>query len=145
MECTYKPESFLLDRACKVQSSKQGRLFCEFSATQLRQLRGIYCNFTESDGSEDSGHCYFMPKLQTLLSVFREFAYSQHGKEYLFIELIFHFLNENQNRRLAKWIFLHFLSQFDIFFSNISPDCVPNLIKILTMRLCVKFQNIHCP
>ena len=82
MECTYKPESFLLDRACKVQSSKQGRLFCEFSATQLRQLRGVYCNFTESDGSEDSGHCYFMPKLQTLLSVFREFANSQHGKEY---------------------------------------------------------------
>ena len=63
----------------------------------------------------------------------------------LFMELIFHFLNENQNRRLAKWIFLHFLSQFDIFFSKISPDCVPNLLKILTMRLCVKFQNIHCP
>ncbi|PFX27170.1 Endoribonuclease Dicer [Stylophora pistillata] len=66
-----------LDRACRVQSSKEGRMFCEFSATQLRQLRGIYCNFTESDGSEDSGHCSFMPKLQKLLNVFREFADSQ--------------------------------------------------------------------
>ena len=58
-------------------------MFCEFSAHQLRQLRDIYCNFTKSDGSEDSGHCYFMPKLQTLLSVFRKFANSQReGKEY---------------------------------------------------------------
>ena len=71
MECTYKPWSFLVDRAC------------ECSANQLRQLRRTYCNFTENDGSEDSEHCYFMPKLEKLLSVFREFANSQHeGKEY---------------------------------------------------------------
>ena len=83
MQCTYKPWYFLPDRACKVQSSKEGRLFCEFSATQLHQLRGTYCDFTKSDGSEDSGNCYFMPKLQKLLSVFREFANSQYeGKEH---------------------------------------------------------------
>ena len=81
--CTYKPWYFLPDRACKFQSSKEGRLFCEFSATQLHQLRGTYCDFTKSDGSEDSGNCYFMPKLQKLLSVFREFANSQYeGKEH---------------------------------------------------------------
>ena len=58
-------------------------MFYEYSAKRLRQLQGTYCNFTESDGSEESGHCYFMPKLQKLLSVFREFANSQHeGKEY---------------------------------------------------------------
>ena len=64
----------------------------------------------------------------------------------LFIELIFHFLSENQNRRLAKWIFLHFLSQFDIFFSKISPDCVPYLLKILTMTdfvLNFKISTAH--
>ena len=83
MECTYKPLSFLQDREGRVQSSKEGQLFCEFSATQLRQLQGTYCNFTERNGSEDSQHCYFTPKLEKLLSVFKEFANSQHeGKEY---------------------------------------------------------------
>ena len=60
------------------QTSKEGRMFCEFSATQLRQLRGVYCNFTESDGSDD-GQCYIMPKLQELLRVFREFSSLQFG------------------------------------------------------------------
>ena len=83
MDCTYKPLSFLQDREGRVQSSKEGQLFCEFSATQLRQLQGTYCNFTESNVSEDSQHCYFTPKLEKLLSVFKEFANSQHeGKEY---------------------------------------------------------------
>lgn len=93
-------------------------MFCEFSATQLRQLRGIYCNFTESDGSEDSGHCYFMPKLQKLLNVFREFADSQQyeGKEYsadywyfIFMKLKFYILSVNKDRRSAKWNILTFL------------------------------------
>ena len=83
MDCTYKHLSFLQDREGRVQSSKEGQLFCEFSATQLRQLQGTYCNFTESNVSEDSQHCYFTPKLEKLLSVFKEFANSQHeGKEY---------------------------------------------------------------
>ena len=61
------------------QDSHQGRMFCEFSATQLRQLQGVYRNFTStscSDGSEDNGRCYIMPKLQKLLSVLRESKHS---------------------------------------------------------------------
>ena len=67
-----------LDRACMFQDSQQGRMFCEFSATQLHQLRGVYDNFTStsySDGCEDNGRCYIMPKLQKLLSVLRESKY----------------------------------------------------------------------
>ena len=61
------------------QDSHQGRMFCEFSAAQLRQLQGVYRNFTStscSDGSEDNGRCYIMSKLQKLLSVLRESKYS---------------------------------------------------------------------
>lgn len=73
-----------LDRACMFQDSREGRMFCEFSATQLRQLQGVYRNFTSttcSDGCEDNGRCYIMPKLQRLLSVLRESMFSQFKGE----------------------------------------------------------------
>ena len=68
-----------LDRACMFQDSREGRMFCEFSATQLRQLQGVYRNFTStscSDGCKDNERCYIMPKLQKLLSVLKESKYS---------------------------------------------------------------------
>ena len=70
---------FFSERACIFQDRKEGRMFCEFSATQLRQLQGVYRNFTSSSGTddfEDNGRCYMMPKLQKLLSVLRESKYS---------------------------------------------------------------------
>ena len=49
--------------------SQEGQLLCERSATILRKLKKVYCKFTSSNGSDDNGHCYIMPKLQKLLSV----------------------------------------------------------------------------
>ena len=66
------------------QDSKEGRLFCEFSTTQLRQLQGIYRNFTSTTGSEDpgsNGEFYIMPKLQKLLCVLKEYGNSRYCGE----------------------------------------------------------------
>ena len=74
--------TIFLDRACLFQDSKQGRLFCEYSATQLRQLQGVYQNFTSttsSDDPDDSGQCHIMPKLQELLSVLKEYGNSKYS------------------------------------------------------------------
>ena len=74
--------TIFLDRACLFQDSKQGRLFCEYSATQLRQLQGVYQNFTSttsSDDPDDSGQCHIMPKLQKLLSVLKEYGNSKYS------------------------------------------------------------------
>ena len=68
------------------QDSNEGRLFCEFSATQLRQLQGIYHNFTSTTGSEDpgsNGEFYISPKLKTLLSILKEYGNSKcSGKKF---------------------------------------------------------------
>ncbi|XP_073247902.1 endoribonuclease Dicer-like isoform X3 [Porites lutea] len=74
-----------LERACIFQDSKEGRMLCEFSATQLRLLQSVYHNYT-SAGSEDTGSTeefYIMPKLQLLLSVLREFGNSQNSENKL--------------------------------------------------------------
>ena len=68
------------------QDNRNGRMFCEFSATQLRQLQGVYSNFTStscSDGSDGNGQCYIMPKLQKLLTVLKEYKNAQsEGEKY---------------------------------------------------------------
>ena len=80
------------DRACMFQDRQQGRMFCEFSATQLRQLQGVYHNFTStssSDGCEDNGRCYIMPKLQKLLNVLRKSKYSLSKGEGSIFSILF--------------------------------------------------------
>ncbi|CAH3192487.1 unnamed protein product, partial [Porites evermanni] len=70
----------LADRAHIFDASKEGRMFCEFSATQLRLLQSVYHNYT-STGSEDTGNTkefYIMPKLQRLLSLLSECGNSQN-------------------------------------------------------------------
>ena len=64
------------------QDGKEGRLFCEFSATQLRQLQNVYHNFTSSSSSDDpddNGQCYILPKLQELLNVLKEYGNSKYS------------------------------------------------------------------
>ena len=66
------------------QDSKEGRLFCEFSATQLRQLKGVYRNYTSTTSTDEpdgNGQCYIMPKLQKLLGVLKEYGNSKYSGE----------------------------------------------------------------
>lgn len=61
------------------QDSQRGQMFYEISAGKLRELQDVYLKFTStscSDGCEDNGRCYIMPKLQKLLSALKEFKYS---------------------------------------------------------------------
>ena len=122
-------------------------MFCECSANQLRQLRRTYCNFTESDGSEDSELCYFMPKLEKLLSVFREFANSQHeGKEYsadCFIYETYLFISFMETKTEDKQSGYFCISYHKLTLSYLRS--LQTFLKISTLRLCVKFQDIHCP
>ena len=56
-------------------------MFCEYSATQLRQLQGVYRNCTSTPSSNDpdgNGQCYVMPKLQELLGVLKEYGNSEY-------------------------------------------------------------------
>ena len=65
-------------------------MFCEFSATQLGLLQGVYRNYTSTTGSWDTGSTeefYIMPKLQTLLSVLKEYGNSQYGGENKYLYL----------------------------------------------------------
>ena len=64
------------------QDGKEERLFCEFSATQLRQLQHVYHNYTSSSSSDDpdgNGQCYILPKLQELLNVLKEYGNSKYS------------------------------------------------------------------
>ena len=64
------------------QDSKEGRLFCEFSATQLRQLQSVYRNYTSTTSSDDpdgNGQCYILPKLNKLLNVLKEHGNSKYS------------------------------------------------------------------
>ena len=67
------------------QDSPDGRMLCEFGAKQLRQLQGVYHNFTSSttcsDDPDGNGQCYIMPKVQKLLSVLKEFNNAQSEGE----------------------------------------------------------------
>ena len=66
------------------QDSKEGRLFCEFSATQLRQLQGVYRNHTSTTSTDEpdgNGQCYIMPKLQKLLGILKEYGNSKCSGE----------------------------------------------------------------
>ncbi|XP_015776860.1 PREDICTED: endoribonuclease Dicer-like [Acropora digitifera] len=73
-----------LGRACHTYNvyGTEGRLFCEFSATQLRQLQSVYRNYLSNSGGdlEDSGQSYIMPKLQKLLMVLREYRPSNRNE-----------------------------------------------------------------
>ncbi|XP_068760261.1 endoribonuclease Dicer-like isoform X2 [Montipora capricornis] len=69
-----------LDRAYMFQN-KEGCLFCEFSATQLRQLQSVYCNYTSNNSCGDpegNGQCYILPKLQKLLNILKEYRNSKY-------------------------------------------------------------------
>ena len=70
-----------LDKACIFQNSKEGRMFCEFSATQLRLLQHVYHNNTStgSDVTRSTEELYIMPKLQMLLSVLKKYGNSQNS------------------------------------------------------------------
>ncbi|XP_044163480.1 LOW QUALITY PROTEIN: endoribonuclease Dicer-like [Acropora millepora] len=69
-----------LGRACYTYDTHgtEGRLFCEFSAAQLRQLQSVYRNYLSNSGGdlENSEQFYIMPKLQKLLMVLKEYRTS---------------------------------------------------------------------
>ncbi|KAK2567376.1 Endoribonuclease Dicer [Acropora cervicornis] len=73
-----------LGRACHTYNvyGTEGRLFCEFSATQLRQLQSVYRNYLSNSGGDldDSGQSYIMPKPQKLLMVLREYRPSNRNE-----------------------------------------------------------------
>ena len=74
-----------IDRACMFQDCKEGRMFCEFSKTQLQQLQSVYNNYTSSLGSGETGSTeklYVMPKVKELLSVLKkEYGNAQNRGE----------------------------------------------------------------
>lgn len=61
------------------QANKKGQLFCEFSATKLRELQSVYHNYTSPTGG--SGQCFIMPKLQVLLRVLKGYGNSNYSGE----------------------------------------------------------------
>ena len=67
------------------QDCKEGRMFCEFSKTQLQQLQGVYNNYTPTTGSEETASTeklYIMPKVKELLSVLKtEYGNEQNSGE----------------------------------------------------------------
>jgi len=83
----------VLDRICLVQVSEQGQLFCEFSASKLRELQSAYRNFTSpctgSSDPDSNGQCYITPKLQKLLSVLKEDRNSKYGANELQLAFFF--------------------------------------------------------
>ena len=91
-----------LDRACICQDSRDGQIFCEISATQLRQLQDVYSNstsVTSSDDSDGNEKCYIMPKLQKLLTVLKENKNSQsEGKKIQSFKKYLLFLKELDNK-----------------------------------------------
>ena len=60
-------------------TQKEGRLFLQFSVTQLRHLRGVYENFTASDGMEVTAinSMYMSPKFMELLEILKQFGNPQ--------------------------------------------------------------------
>ena len=86
------------------QVSEEEQLFCEFSATKLRELQSMYHNSTSAcTGNTDpdtNALCFITPKLQKLLSILKEDRNSKCGE------------NELQ---LATSLFKFFL-HFDIIF-----------------------------
>ena len=67
------------------QDCKEGRMFCEFSKTQLQQLQSVYDNHTPTTSSEETGSTeklYIMPKVKELLSVLKkEYGNAQNSGE----------------------------------------------------------------
>ena len=61
------------------QTQKDGRLFLQFSVTPLRHLRGVYEEFTASDGMEATAinRMYMSPKFMKLLEILKEFGNPQ--------------------------------------------------------------------
>lgn len=79
------------------QVSEKGQLFCEFSATKLRELQSVYHNFTspctDSTDPDSNGQCFITPKLQKLLSVLKGDRNSKYGKNELQLAIfLFKFL-----------------------------------------------------
>ena len=95
-----------IDRACMFQDCKEGRKFCEFSKTQLKQLQGVYNNYTSTLGSGETGSTeklYVMPKVKELLSVLKkEYGNAQNSGELVSLD--------NCNKMLANGLkFLAFI------------------------------------
>ena len=67
------------------QDYKEGRMFCEFSKTQLQKLQSVYDNHTPTTSSEETGSTeklYIMPKVKELLSVLKkEYGNAQNSGE----------------------------------------------------------------
>ncbi|CAH3040736.1 unnamed protein product [Porites lobata] len=76
-----------IDRVCMFQDCKEGRMFCEFSKTQLQQLQGVYNNYTSTLGSgetDSTEKLYVMPKVKELLSVLKkEYGNAQNSENKL--------------------------------------------------------------
>ena len=74
-----------IDRVCMFQDCKEGRMFCEFSKTQLQQLQGVYNNYTSTLGrgeTDSTEKLYVMPKVKELLSVLKkEYGNAQNSGE----------------------------------------------------------------
>ena len=87
-----------IDRACMFQDCKEGRMFCEFSKTQLQQLQSVYNNHTPTTNSGETGSTeklYIMPKVKKLLSVLkREYGNAQNSGELVSFD--------NRNKMLAN-------------------------------------------
>lgn len=83
---------FVLDRICLFQVSEQEQLFCEFSASKLRELQSVYYNSTSTcTGSSDpdsNGQCFVAPKLQKLLSVLKEERNAKYGENELQLAIL---------------------------------------------------------
>ena len=80
------------------QDCKEGRMFCEFSKTQLQQLQGVYNNYTSTLGSgetDSTEKLYVMPKVKELLSVLKK----EHGNTQNSGELVSF---DNCNKMLAN-------------------------------------------
>ena len=65
------------------EDCKEGRMFCESSASQLQQLQGVYHNYTSNLGSGETGsteELYIMPKVNELLySILKEYGNAQNS------------------------------------------------------------------
>ena len=74
-----------IDRACMFQDCKEGRMFCEFSKTQLQQLQSVYNNYTSTLGSGETASTeklFVMPKVKELLCVLKkEYGNAQNRGE----------------------------------------------------------------